>query len=75
VRHAVTYRAITIRVFRAQVDQLPHLSDAKAVSLVELSEHASLAISNLTRKIARAALANTAASAAVQPEALSFAQP
>ena len=75
VRHTVTYRAITIRVFRAQVDQLPHVSDAKAVSLSELSEHASLAISNLTRKIARAALANLAASAAVQPEALSFAQP
>jgi len=75
VRHTVTYRAITIRVFHAPVDPLPHISDAKAVSLAELSEHASLAISNLTRKIARAALANTAASAAVRPEALSFAQP
>ncbi len=75
VRHAVTYRAITIHIFHAQVDPLPHVSDAKAVSLAELSEHASLAISNLTRKIARAALANTSASAAVRPEALSFAQP
>jgi A/G-specific adenine glycosylase len=75
VRHTVTYRAITIHVFHAQVDPLPHISDAKAVSLAELSEHASLAISNLTRKIARAALANTAAGATVRPETLSFAQP
>jgi A/G-specific adenine glycosylase len=75
VRHTVTYRAITIHVFHAQVDPLPHISDAKAASLADLSEHASLAISNLTRKIACAALANTAAGATVRPETLSFAQP
>jgi A/G-specific adenine glycosylase len=75
VRHTVTYRAVTILVFHAQVDSLPPISDAKAISLCELSGQASLAISNLTRKIACAALANTAASTADQPETLSFAQP
>jgi A/G-specific adenine glycosylase len=75
VRHAVTYRAITIQVFRAQVAKLPFIPGAKTISLSELAAHSSLAISNLTRKIARAALVNTTATVAVEPEALSFAQP
>jgi A/G-specific adenine glycosylase len=75
VRHTVTYRAITIQVFNAQVVQLPRIPGAKTISLSELAAHSSLAISNLTRKIARASLANSATTVSLQPEALSFAQP
>ena len=75
VRHTVTYRAITIHVFQAQVAQLPHIPNAKTISLSELAAHSSLAISNLTRKIARVSLANPATTVSRQPEALSFAQP
>lgn len=75
VRHTVTYRAITIQVFNAQVTRLPRIFGAKIISLSELAAHSSLAISNLTRKIARATLVDSTASASVRPEALSFAQP
>jgi A/G-specific adenine glycosylase len=75
VRHAVTYRAITIDAFQVQVTRLPRIPGTKIVSLSELSGHSSLAISNLTRKIARAALAKSATTTATQTEALSFAQP
>ena len=54
VRHAVTYRSITIFPFRVEVENLPRLSSAKAFPLADLS---TLAISNLTRKVARSALA------------------
>ena len=54
VRHAVTYRSITILPFRAEVEKLPRVSGAKALPLADLT---SLAISNLTRKVACAALA------------------
>jgi A/G-specific adenine glycosylase len=54
VRHAVTFRAITIFPFRAQVGKLPRVSASKAFPLADLS---SVAVSNLTRKVARAALA------------------
>jgi A/G-specific adenine glycosylase len=54
VRHAVTYRSITILPFRLEMKELPKVSGAKAFPLVDLS---SVAISNLTRKVARAALA------------------
>ncbi|HEV3420839.1 MAG TPA: A/G-specific adenine glycosylase [Candidatus Acidoferrum sp.] len=54
VRHAVTYRSITIFSFRAEVEKLPRVSGAKALPLADLS---AVAISNLTRKVARAALA------------------
>ena len=74
VRHAVTYRAVTIQVFQVQVAQLPRIPGTRMLSLSALARHSSLAISNLTRKIAFAAQANSAA-AAVRPEALSFAQP
>jgi A/G-specific adenine glycosylase len=63
-RHAVTYRAITLRPFRICVAQLPPLEGAKTIALSEIGEPCSLAISNLTRKVARAALAARAACAA-----------
>jgi A/G-specific adenine glycosylase len=54
VRHSVTYRSITLLPFRANVARLPDLADSKALPLDELS---SVPISNLTRKVAREALA------------------
>ena len=60
-RHAVTYRAITLRPFRIQVAHLPRISGAKTISLSDVASPSSLAISNLTRKAARAALAGSAA--------------
>lgn len=53
VRHAVTYRSITIFPFRAEIKKLPQVAGAKAFPLQDLS---GVAISNLTRKVARAAL-------------------
>ena len=55
VRHAVTYRAITLLPFRVEVQSLPRIPSAKAFPLAGFS---SLAISNLTRKVARAALSS-----------------
>jgi len=55
VRHAVTYRSIAIFPFRAEVEKLPRVSGARAFPLADLS---AVAISNLTRKVARAALAS-----------------
>jgi A/G-specific adenine glycosylase len=63
-RHAVTFRAITLAPFRVVVDKLPRVDGAKAISLSELAAPTSLAVSNLTRKIARAALAEPTAMAA-----------
>jgi len=60
-RHAVTYRAITLRPFRVSVAQLPRIPNAKTISLAEIIAPSSLAISNLTRKAARAALTSPAA--------------
>ncbi len=54
VRHAVTYRSITIFPFRVELEKLPRVSTSKALPLADLS---TVAISNLTRKVARAALA------------------
>jgi A/G-specific adenine glycosylase len=51
-RHAVTYRNISIQPFAVHVKKLPHNSSSKILSLSDLS---SVPISNLTRKIARAA--------------------
>jgi len=53
VRHTVTYRAISVAAYFVHVKQLPNLPGAKTVPLEAVS---SLAISNLTRKIARTAL-------------------
>jgi A/G-specific adenine glycosylase len=53
VRHAVTYRSITLLPFRLDLEKLPQISGAKSIPLADLS---TLPISNLTRKVARAAL-------------------
>jgi A/G-specific adenine glycosylase len=63
-RHAVTHHAITLRPFRVAVAQLPFVPGAKTISLSHVASPSSLAISNLTRKAARAALATPAALAA-----------
>jgi hypothetical protein len=49
----VTYRSITLLPFRINLKKLPQLFGAKVLPLSDLS---SIPISNLTRKIARAAL-------------------
>ena len=54
VRHTVTYRAITLLPFLIETRNLPFLQGAKQVPLNDIS---SLPVSNLTRKVARAALA------------------
>jgi A/G-specific adenine glycosylase len=63
-RHAVTHRAISLRPFRVSVTRLPLVSGAKTIPLSEIISPSSLAISNLTRKAARAAFATPAALAA-----------
>jgi A/G-specific adenine glycosylase len=60
VRHAVTYRDVVLLPFRVLVTKLPRIHHAKRISLSELASLSSLAISNLTRKVARAALADPA---------------
>jgi hypothetical protein len=54
VRHAVTFRKITLFPFRLAVTTLPRLPQAKSFPLSDLS---GVPVSNLTRKVARAALA------------------
>jgi len=61
VRHAVTYRAITLLPFLIETRKLPLLQGAKEVPLNDIS---SLPVSNLTRKVARAAQAAISATAA-----------
>jgi A/G-specific adenine glycosylase len=51
LRHSVTYRNITIFPFFVNAAKLPHVSGSRIVAMDNL---ASLPISNLTRKIARA---------------------
>jgi len=63
VRHAVTYRAITLSPFLIEVKNLPRVSGAKYVPLADIS---SLPVSNLTRKVARAALATAGLARAKQ---------
>jgi len=53
VRHTVTYRDITLLPFRVNVTKLPRAAAAKRVRLDSV---ASLPVSNLTRKVARAVL-------------------
>lgn len=53
VHHTVTYRAITIEPFRIRVKRLPRIRGAEQVPLNEITV---LPVSNLTRKVARAAL-------------------
>lgn len=52
VRHTVTYRSITVLPFLGEVSRLPRVSGSKRLALSDL---ASVAVSNLTRKVARAA--------------------
>jgi A/G-specific adenine glycosylase len=54
VRHAVTYRKVTVHSFLACVSKLPKLRGATILPLAEVTH---LAISNLTRKIAARAIA------------------
>jgi A/G-specific adenine glycosylase len=54
VRHAVTYRDVTIFPFRISCRRLPRIAGAKALPLDDLS---SLPVSNLTRKVSASALA------------------
>jgi len=61
VRHAVTYRNVTVLPFRIAIAKLPRIRGAKGIRLEDFS---TLPISNLTRKIARAALAERAVLAA-----------
>ena len=51
VRHAVTYRQITVLPFRLDVAKLPHLPHARSSPLSNLS---AVPVSNLTRKVAYA---------------------
>src|SRR5256886_2081789 len=52
VRHTVTYRPITLQPFRIDVKKLPRIKGAETVPLSEVTV---LPVSNLTRKVARAA--------------------
>jgi A/G-specific adenine glycosylase len=54
LRHSVTYRDITIRPFHIPVKRLPRIPGARRVLLHGIT---SLPVSNLTRKVADAALA------------------
>jgi A/G-specific adenine glycosylase len=60
VRHAVTYRDITIFPFRINLKKFPRIPGAECVPLHDLS---ALPVSNLTRKVAQAA-----ATAAIPPK-------
>jgi A/G-specific adenine glycosylase len=55
-RHTVTYRAIKLLAYRLRVPRLPRIAGTKSVTLSELISRSSVAVSNLTRKIAQAAL-------------------
>jgi hypothetical protein len=54
----VTYRDITIMPFLINVKKLPHIKGAERVPLNDISV---FPVSNLTRKVARAALAASTA--------------
>lgn len=60
VRHAVTHRQITMLPFRLEMAKLPRVRGAKALPLNDLT---TVAISNLTRKVARAAIEASATGA------------
>ena len=53
IRHTVTYRAITVQPYRINTKKLPPIKGAERVPLEEVTI---LPVSNLTRKVARAAL-------------------
>jgi A/G-specific adenine glycosylase len=54
VRHAVTYRSLTVWPYLIELAKLPDIAGARKLSLHRIS---SVPISNLTRKVAQAALA------------------
>jgi A/G-specific adenine glycosylase len=54
IRHTVTYRAIRVFPFRVEFAKLPDIPGAKKILLEDFS---TLPVSNLTRKVARVALA------------------
>jgi hypothetical protein len=56
VRHAVTYRNVTVLPFQITVKKIPRTRGAKNIPLKDFS---TLPVSNLTRKIARAALSRS----------------
>jgi len=53
IRHTVTYRAIRVFPFRVEFAKLPNIPGAKKLLLQDFS---TVPVSNLTRKVARAAL-------------------
>ena len=57
VRHAVTYRNVTVFPFRIAIAKIPRIAGAKSIMLQDFS---ALPVSNLTRKIARAAISAAA---------------
>jgi A/G-specific adenine glycosylase len=59
VRHTVTYRNISIHPFLIRAKDLPAIPGAESLPLDQLSD---LPISNLTRKVSRAALSSLASS-------------
>ncbi len=61
VRHAVTYRKVTVLPFRIVIAKIPRVRGAKNICL---EDFAALPVSNLTRKIARAALSGSPPAAA-----------
>ncbi len=66
VRHAVTYRNLTVLPFRIAVAKVPQIRRAKSIPL---EDFATLPVSNLTRKIARVALEASTAPAALTASA------
>lgn len=60
VRHAVTYRDVTVLPFFVNLKKIPRIRGTKRI---RLKDFAKLPVSNLTRKIARAALAELPAAA------------
>jgi A/G-specific adenine glycosylase len=53
IRHAVTYRDLTVVPFRINVEKLPRIKGAREVPLHDISV---VPVSNLTQKVARAAI-------------------
>jgi A/G-specific adenine glycosylase len=68
VRHAVTYRNVMVLPFRIAIAKLPRIHGAQSISLEDFS---TLPVSNLTRKIARTALSESA-EAGAQPSKLNL---
>jgi A/G-specific adenine glycosylase len=61
VRHAVTYRNVSVLPFRITIAKIPQVHGAKSIRLEDFS---ALPVSNLTRKIARAALSKSSGATA-----------